>query len=110
MGVLSFGEFGEYCELTVNMKGLGEDGDAKNCSTKGARVLSSGSGCSSRGSSRLRFAFTRGARPSGRTCFGNVSDHFIEESQKLKTGKKITADTTLQAASYSLQVRRKPAW
>ena len=49
---------------TVNMKGFGEDGDPKNCSTKGARVLCSGS---SRSSSLLRFALTRGARPSGLT-------------------------------------------
>ena len=58
-------------ELTVKMNGFGEEGEAKNCSTKGARVLCSGSSrcCeSSRASSRLKFAFTRGARPSGRTC------------------------------------------
>ena len=52
----------------MNMNGFGEDGEAKNSSTKGAKVLCSGSSTVPRGSSRLRLAFTRGARPSGRTC------------------------------------------
>ena len=63
----------------MNMNGFGEDGEAKNSSTKGAKVLCSGSSTVPRGSSRLRLAFTRGARPSGRTC----ADLSLERNIKL---------------------------